>query len=191
MLLARACARRSGIDPGNCKVGAAARWKEILDAGIEHGFGRVAGQVEHPTPRMSRSDALVRDVDITPSEFDVLSMPTALTAIDPAALRPHSDRSGRVLRTESQIYRPVAFHGDVPEVRVIFLLRSARDPESGGLLVTSYTHAGLAFEADDFADAMRRAVAIVPDFALAAGLGEDGIAIVLDEYPSTDDLGLD
>lgn len=126
-----------------------------------------------------------------PAEFDVWSMPTALAAIDPAALRPHSDRSSRVLRTESWIHHPIAFHGDLPEVRVVFLLRAARDPESGRLLVTSYTHAGLAFEADDFTDAMRRAVAIVPDFALATGLGADGIAIVLDEYPSIDDLDLD
>jgi hypothetical protein len=96
-----------------------------------------------------------------------------------------------VLRTESRIFRPIAFHGEVPEVRSVFLLRAARDPESGGLLVTSYTHAGLAFEAEDFADAMRRAVEIVPDFAVAAGLGADGIAIVLDEYPSLDDLDLD
>jgi hypothetical protein len=125
-----------------------------------------------------------------PPEFDVPFVPTALAAIDPAALRPHSDRSSRVLRTESRIHRPVAFHGDVPEVRVVFLLRAAPDPESGRLLVTSYTHAGLAFEADDFADAMRRAVAIVPDFALAAGVGAEGIAIVLDEYPSIDDLDL-
>ncbi len=72
----------------------------------------------------------------------------------------------------------------------MFLLRAARDPESGRLLVTSYTHAGLAFEAEDFADAMRRAIAIVPDFALAAGLGAEGLAIVLDEYPSIDDLDL-
>jgi hypothetical protein len=72
----------------------------------------------------------------------------------------------------------------------VFLLRAARDPASGRLLVTSYTHAGLVFEADDFADAMRRAAEIVPDFAVAAGLGADGIAIVLDEYPSIDDLDL-
>jgi hypothetical protein len=117
-------------------------------------------------------------------------MPSALAAIDPSALRPHSDRSGRVLRTESRIYRPVAFHGGVPEIRSVFLLRAARDQETGRMLVTSYTHAGLAFEADDFADAMRRAVAIVPDFALAAGVGAEGIAIVLDEYPSIDDLDL-
>lgn len=95
-----------------------------------------------------------------------------------------------MLRSESRIYRPIAFHGDVPEVRTVFLLRAARDPECGRLLVTSYTHAGLAFEADDFADAMRRAIAIVPDFALAAGVGAEGIAIVLDEYPSIDDLDL-
>lgn len=117
-------------------------------------------------------------------------MPSGLAAIDPAALRPHSDRSGRVLRTERWIHRPVAFHGDVPEIRAVFLLRAARDPESRRLLVTSYTHAGLAFEADDFADAMQRAVAIIPDFALAAGIGGEGIAIVLDEYPSIDDLDL-
>jgi hypothetical protein len=43
----------------------------------------------------------------------------------------------------------------VPEVRAIFLLHAARDTEAGRLLVTSYTHAGLAFEAEDFADAMR------------------------------------
>jgi hypothetical protein len=132
----------------------------------------------------------VKDIDIAAREFDVLPMPSALAAIDPAALRPHSDRSGRLLRTESRIHRPVAFHGDVPEVRTVFLLRTAPDPETGRLLVTSYIHAGLAFEADDFADAMRRADAIVPDFAVAAGLGADGIAIVLDEYPSIDDLDL-
>ena len=63
-------------------------------------------------------------------------------------------------------------------------------PESGRFLVTSYTHAGLVFEADDFADAMRRAITIVPDFALTAGLGAEGIAIVLDEYPSIDDLDI-
>jgi hypothetical protein len=117
-------------------------------------------------------------------------MTSALAAIDPAALRPHSDHSGRVLRTESRIYNPVAFHGDAPEVRTVFLLRAARDRETGRFLVTSYTHAGLAFEADDFADAIRRARSIVPDFALASGLDPDGIAIVLDEYPSTDDLDL-
>ena len=117
-------------------------------------------------------------------------MPTALAAIDPAALRPHSDRADRVLRTASRIYRPVAFHGDVPEVRTVFLLRAARDPETGRFLVTSYTHSGLAFEADDFGDAMGRAVTIVPDFAVAAGLDPEGIAIILDEYPSIDDLDL-
>jgi hypothetical protein len=37
---------------------------------------------------------------------------------------------------------------------------------------------------------MRRAVEIVPDFAIAAGLAAEGIAIVLDEYPSIDDLDL-
>lgn len=121
---------------------------------------------------------------------DVSTMPTALAAIDPAALRPHSDRADRVLRTASRIYRPVAFHGGVPEVRTVFLLRAARDPETGRFLVTSYTHAGLAFEADDFADAMCRATVIVPDFALAAGLDGEGIAVVLDEYPSIDDLDL-
>ena len=117
-------------------------------------------------------------------------MPSALAAIDPSALRPHSDNTCRVLRTESAIHRPVAFHGNMPEIRSVFLLRTARDPESGRFLVTSYTHAGLAFEADDFADAMRRAVAIVPDSALAAGISAEGIAIVLDEYSSMDDLDL-
>lgn len=117
-------------------------------------------------------------------------MPTALAAIDPAALRPHSDRADRVLRTASRIYRPVAFHGEVPEVRTVFLLRAARDTETGRFLVTSYTHAGLAFEADDFADALSRAGTIVTDFAVAAGLGAEGIAIVLDEYPSIGDLDL-
>ena len=117
-------------------------------------------------------------------------MPTGLAAIDPSALRPHSDNISRVSRTDSWIHRPVAFHGSVPEIRSIFLLRTARDPESGRFLVTSYTHAGFAFEADDFADAMRRAVAIVPDFALASGLSAEGIAIVLDEYSSIDDLDL-
>lgn len=117
-------------------------------------------------------------------------MPSALAAIDPAAFRPHSDRSSRILRTESWIHRPVAFHGDVPEIRTVFLLRTSTDPESGRFLVTSYTHAGLVFEADDFADAMRRAITIVPDFALTAGLGAEGIAIVLDEYPSIDDLDI-
>src|SRR6266481_8545030 len=72
----------------------------------------------------------------------------ALAAIDPAALRPHSDRSSRVRRTETWIHKPVAFHGDVPEISAVFLLRAAPDPESDRLLVTSYTHAGLAFEAE-------------------------------------------
>jgi hypothetical protein len=129
-------------------------------------------------------------IDILLGASDLAIMPSALAAIDPAALRPHSDRSSRVLRTESWIHRPVAFHGGVPEVRSVFLLRAARDPESARLLVTSYTHAGLAFEADNFADAMRRAIAIVPDFALSVGLDSEGIAIVLDEYPSIDDLDL-
>jgi hypothetical protein len=129
-------------------------------------------------------------VDIVIGGGNVRTLSTALAAIDPAALRPHSERPDRVLRTASRIYRPVAFHGDVPEVRTVFLLRAARDPESRRFLVTSYTHAGLAFEADDFADAMGRAVTIVPDFALAAGLDAEGIAIVLDEYPSIDDLDL-
>jgi hypothetical protein len=118
-------------------------------------------------------------------------MPSALAAIDPAALRPHSDRSTRLVRSETRIHRPLAYHAGVPEIRVVFLLRTAHDAESGRWLVTSYTHAGLAFEADDFADAMRRAVAIVPDFAVAAGLAEEGIAIVLDEYPSIGDLDVD
>jgi hypothetical protein len=118
-------------------------------------------------------------------------MSVALAAIDPAALRPHSDRSDRVVRSETWIHSPVAFHGDVPEIRLVVLLRAARDPESGRLLVVSYTHAGLAFEAEHFAEAMRRAVEIVPDFLAASGLGGDGIAIVLDEYPTTEDLDLD
>jgi hypothetical protein len=117
-------------------------------------------------------------------------MTVALAATDPAALRPHSDRTSQLLRTETWIHQPVRFHGGVPEIRAVFLLRAARDPESNRLLVTSYTHSGLAFEAEDFADAMRRAVQIVPDFAIAAGLGTDGIAIVLDEYPSINDLDL-
>ena len=114
----------------------------------------------------------------------------ALAAIDLAALRPHSDRSSRLVRTETWIHQPVRFHGGVPEIRAVFLLRAARDPASDRLLVVSYTHSGLAFEAEDFADAMRRAVQIVPDFAIAAGLDTEGIAIVLDEYPSIDDLDL-
>ena len=96
-----------------------------------------------------------------------------------------------MLRTETRIHQPVRFHGSMPEIRAVFLLRAARDPESDRLLVMSYTHSGLAFEADDFADAMRRAAQIAPDFAIAAGLGAEGIAIVLDEYPSIDDLDLD
>ena len=117
-------------------------------------------------------------------------MSVALTAIDPAALRPHSDRSSRVLHSETRIHQPVTFHGDVPEIRTIFLLRAARDVESDRLLVTSYTHAGLAFEAEDFAGAMRRALEIVPNCAIAAGPGDEGIAIVLDEYSSIDDFDL-
>jgi hypothetical protein len=97
-------------------------------------------------------------------------MTGALDVIDPSALRPHSDHSSKLLRTETRIHRPVRFHGGVPEIRAIFLLRAARDTESGRLLVTSYTHAGLAFEAEDFAGAMHRAVQIVPDFALAGRL---------------------
>ncbi len=89
-----------------------------------------------------------------------------------------------MLRTETRIHQPVRFHGGVPEIRQVFLLRAARDPESGRLLVTSYTHSELAFEAEDF-------VQIAPDFAIAAGLGAEGIAIVLDEYPSINDLDLD
>ena len=129
-------------------------------------------------------------VDIPAASSDPPGMSVALAAIDPAALRPHSDRSSRVLHTETWIHHPVAFHGEVPEIRTVFLLRAARDVESNRLLVTSYTHAGLAFEAEDFAGAMRRAVEIVPDFAIAAGLAAEGIAIVLDEYPSIDDLDL-
>lgn len=122
---------------------------------------------------------------------DVFLMPSGLAAIDPTCLRPHSDRNSRVLRTESRIYRPVAYHAGVPEIRVVFLLRAARDPETGRLLVTSYTHAGLAFEADDFADAMARAIAIVPGFALAAGLAEDGIAIVMNTRRSMTSISLE
>jgi hypothetical protein len=96
-----------------------------------------------------------------------------------------------MLRTETRIHQPVRFHGGVPEIREVFLLRAARDPESGRLLVASYTHSELAFEAEDFGDAMPRAVQIAPDFAIAAGLGAEGIAIVLDEYPSINDLDLD
>jgi hypothetical protein len=117
-------------------------------------------------------------------------MTGALAVIDPSALRPHSDHSSHLLHTQTWIHRPVRFHDGVPEIRAIFLLRAARDTEAGRLLVTSYTHAGLAFEAEDFADAMHRAVQIVPDFALAAGLEADGIAIVLDEYQSLNDLDL-
>jgi len=116
-------------------------------------------------------------------------MTTALAAIDPAALRPHSDDRSELRRTQTWIHHPVTWHGDVPEIRTVFLLRTARDPETGGYLVGSYTHAGLVFEARDFDDAMRRAIDIVPDFAAAAGLPTDGIAIVLDEYPSVDNLG--
>ena len=38
--------------------------------------------------------------------------------------------------------------------------------------------------------AMRRALQIIPDFAIAGGLAEKGIAIVLDEYPFIEDLDL-
>src|SRR2546430_7701923 len=129
-------------------------------------------------------------VDIVLPAAHPFAMPVALAAIDPAALRPHSDRSSRLLRTETTIYRPTRYHGSVPEICAVFLLRAAHDPESDRFLVTSYTHSGLAFEAEDFADAVRRAVQIVPDFAIVSGLGAEGIAIVLDEYPSIDDLDL-
>jgi hypothetical protein len=137
-----------------------------------------------------------REVDRRPSHPDILGlamqcqpMITALAAIDPAALRPHSDCRADLLRTETWIHNPIAWHGDVPEIRTVILLRTARDPETGRLLVSSYTHAGLVFEADDFDGAMRRAIEIVPNFAAAAALPPDGIAIVLDEYPSIDHLG--
>lgn len=130
-------------------------------------------------------------VDIRSPAAHPFAMPVALAAIDPAALRPHSDRTSRLLRTETRIHQPTRFHGSVPEIRSVFLLRAAHDPETDRFLVTSYTHSGLAFEAQDFADAMRRAVQIVPDFAIASGLDGEGIAIVLDEYPSIDDLDLD
>jgi hypothetical protein len=139
---------------------------------------------------MEQDQAVPGGIDIPAAVSDVQIMPPALAVIDPSALRPHSDRSGRVLRTETWIHKPVAFHAGVPESHSVFLLRAARDPETGRLLVSSYTHAGLAFEADDFADAMGRATAIIPDFARAAGIGAEGIAIVLDEYPSIDDLDL-
>jgi hypothetical protein len=117
-------------------------------------------------------------------------MTAALAAIDPAALRPHSDDRSQLRNTKTSIHRPVAWHGDVPEIRTVFLLRTARDPETGRFLVTSYTHAGLVFEANDFDDAMRRSNEIVPSFAAAAGLATEGIAIVLDEYPALAHLGL-
>jgi hypothetical protein len=72
-------------------------------------------------------------------------MSAALAAIDLGALRPHSDRNSWVLNSETWIHQPVAFHGGVPEIRTVFLLRAARDVESDRLLVTSYTHAALAF----------------------------------------------
>ncbi len=77
------------------------------------------------------------------------------------------------------------------EVRTVFRLRAARDPETGRLIVASPEHGGLAFEAEDFTDAMRCAADIVPEFAIAAGFPKEGVAIVLDEYPSIDDLDLD
>jgi hypothetical protein len=118
-------------------------------------------------------------------------MPSAaLAAIDLAALRPDSDRRGDIVRSANWIHRPIAFHEGVPEVRTVVLLRTAKDPETGRYLVTSYTHAGLAFEADDFDDALRRAVEIVPDFARASGLSGEGIAIVLDEYKALDAIAL-
>ena len=115
---------------------------------------------------------------------------SALALIDPAALRPDSDRRGDILRSANWIHRPVKFHDGVPEIRTVILLRTAKDPETGHYLVTSYTHAGLVFEADDFDAAMRRAVEIVPDFARASGLSREGIAIVLDEYPALDAIGI-
>ena len=115
---------------------------------------------------------------------------SALALIDPAALRPDSDRRGDIVRSANWIHRPVALHGELPEIRTVILLRTAKDPESGRYLVTSYTHAGLVFEADDFDAAMRRAVEIVPDFVRATGLSSEGIAIVLDEYTALDAIGL-
>jgi hypothetical protein len=115
---------------------------------------------------------------------------SALALIDPAALRPDSDRRADILRSANWMHRPVRVHDGVPEIRTVILLRTARDPETGRHLVTSYTHAGLAFEADDFDAAMRRAVDIVPEFARASGLSSEGIAIVLDEYPTLDMIGL-
>jgi len=117
-------------------------------------------------------------------------MTVALAAIDPAALRPHSDDRAELRNTKTWIHHPVAWHADVPEIRTVFLLRTARDPETGRFLVTSYTHAGLVFEADDFDDAMLRSIEIVPSFATASGIATEGIAIVLDEYPSLAHLGL-
>ncbi len=118
-------------------------------------------------------------------------MPSApLALIDLAALRPDSDRRNDIVRSANWIHRPVKFHDEVPEIRTVVLLRTARDPETGRYLVTSYTHAGLAFEADDFDAALRRAVEIVPDFARASGLSGEGIAIVLDEYEALDAIGL-
>jgi hypothetical protein len=118
-------------------------------------------------------------------------MNAALAVIDPAALRPDSDRRADISRTQTWIHHPVAFHAGVPEVRTVILLRTARDPETGRFPVSSYTHAGLVFEADDFDAALRRAIDIVPDFVSAAHLPTDGIAIVLDEYPSIEHLQLD
>ncbi len=115
---------------------------------------------------------------------------SALAVIDPAALRPHSDRRADLSRTETRIHHPVAWHAGVPEIRTVVLLRTARDPETGRYLVSSYTHAGLVFEADDFDAALRRALDIVPDFVAAAQSPTDGIAIVLDEYPSIEHLEL-
>src|SRR4029077_4802037 len=163
-----------------------------------HGFSRIV-EIGHLTSivideaRADNADARLTyrpTIDISLPAAHPLAMSVALAAIDPSALRPHSDRTSQLLRTETWIHQPVRFHGGGPEIRAVFLLRAARDPESNRLLVTSYTHSGLAFEAEDFADAMRRAVQIVPDFAIAAGLGADGIAIVLDEYPSINDLDL-
>jgi hypothetical protein len=119
------------------------------------------------------------------------AVPVALAAIDPAALRPHSDRSPQCCARRPGYTSPCGSTAGCQKFARSFYFAPRDDPESGRLLVTSYTHSGLAFEAEDFGDAMPRAVQIAPDFAIAAGLGAEGIAIVLDEYPSINDLSLD
>ena len=51
--------------------------------------------------------------------------------------------------------------------------------------------AGMTFEADNFAHAFRRAVAIAEDMASATGHLAEGVRLTLTEYDNLADIGID